>query len=88
MVIEKVYFGWSSSFDDCFIQVRSLSVSAKVEPLKPYGEVVEAQMDQIDSLVKVCEGIDTVLHLAGQPNANARWDSLLKDNIEGYIIGK
>ena len=63
-------------------------MSAKVEPLKPYGEVVEAQMDQIDSLVKVCEGIDTVLHLAGQPNANARWDSLLKDNIEGYIIGK
>lgn len=43
-------------------------------------------MDQVDTLVKACEGVHTVLHLAGQPSANARWDSLLKDNIEGYIF--
>lgn len=40
-------------------------------------------MDKVDTLVKACEGVHTVLHLAGQSSANARWDSLLKDNIEG-----
>ncbi len=54
--------------------------------MKPHGEVIEAQMDQIDSLIKACEGVDTVIHLAGQPSANARWDSLVKDNIQGYFI--
>jgi nucleoside-diphosphate-sugar epimerase len=41
-------------------------------------------MDKIETLMKACEGVDTIIHLAGQPSANARWDSLLKDNIEGY----
>ncbi len=61
-----------------------MNVPEKVEPLKPHGEVVEAQMDNVESLMKICEGVDTVLHFAGQPSANARWDSLLKENIEGY----
>jgi uronate dehydrogenase len=68
------------------LMVRSLNVPEKVEPLKPHGEVVEAQMDKIESLQKACEGVDTIIHLAGQPSANARWDSLLKDNIEGYVV--
>jgi nucleoside-diphosphate-sugar epimerase len=48
--------------------------------------VIEGQTDHMDSLLKACEGVDTVIHLAGQPSANARWDSLLKDNIQGYFI--
>jgi len=64
--------------------VRSLNVPEKVDLLKSHGEVIEAQMDKIETLIKACEGVDTVLHLAGQPSANARWDTLLKDNIEGY----
>jgi nucleoside-diphosphate-sugar epimerase len=61
-----------------------LNVPSKVDPLKPHGEVVEAQLDQMDTLLKACEGVDTILHFAGQPSANARWDSLHKENIEGY----
>jgi nucleoside-diphosphate-sugar epimerase len=41
-------------------------------------------LEKIETLLKACEGVDTVFHLAGQPDPNARWDSLLKDNIEGY----
>ncbi|UJR21312.1 hypothetical protein I4U23_024403 [Adineta vaga] len=65
------------------LMVRSLNVAAKVEPLKPHGEVIEAQMDKIETLEKACEGVDTIFHLAGQPDASAVWSSLLKDNIEG-----
>jgi len=38
----------------------------------------------VETLLKACEGVDTVFHLAGQASASARWDSLLKDNIAGY----
>ncbi len=74
---------WKFTSDFIFFQVRSLNVPEKVDQLKPHGEVIEAQMDKIETLIKACEGVDTVLHLAGQPSANARWDLLLKDNIEG-----
>ena len=64
----------------------SLNVPEKVEPLKPHGEVVDGQMDNLESLIKACEGVDTAIHLAGQASANARWDSLMKENIDGYDI--
>jgi len=41
-------------------------------------------LEQIETLLKACEGVDTVLHLAAQPDPSARWNELLKDNIEGY----
>lgn len=56
----------------------------EVELLKPHGEVIEAELETVETLLKACEGIDTVFHLAGNPSPNARWDALLKDNIAGY----
>ena len=35
-----------------------------------------------DSLPALFEGIDTVIHLAADPNPNASWQSLLPNNIE------
>ncbi len=67
-----------------FPQVRPSNPPEEVEPLKSYGEVIEAELAEIDTLLKACEGVDTVFHLAGQPDPNASWNSLLKDNIEGY----
>ena len=37
----------------------------------------------IDELVKAFQGMDTIIHLAGDPNADATWESLRKNNIEG-----
>ncbi len=67
-----------------FVQVHPSNPPEQVELLKSYGEVIEAELEKVETLLKACEGVDTVLHLAGQPNPDARWDSLLKDNIEGY----
>jgi UDP-glucose 4-epimerase len=53
------------------------------EALRKYGEVVVANLAELDRLKELCEGIDTVLHLAGDPSPSATWDSLLPANIVG-----
>ena len=47
------------------------------------GEVVEADLDDLAALKPVFEGIDTVLHLAGNPDPSAPWSDLLPTNIVG-----
>ena len=55
-----------------------------MELLKSHGEVIEAELEKVETLLKACEGVDTVFHLAGNPDPNARWDTLLQNNIIGY----
>jgi nucleoside-diphosphate-sugar epimerase len=62
-----------------------MNPSEEVELLKPHGQVIEAELEKVETLLKACEGVDIVLHLAGQANPNAKWDSLIKDNIAGYL---
>lgn len=47
------------------------------------GEVVEADLSDLSRLRDVCEGIDVVVHLAGEPSPNATWNELLPANIVG-----
>ncbi|CAF4195085.1 unnamed protein product [Adineta steineri] len=54
-----------------------------IELLEPHGEVVEAELENIKALEKVCEGVHTVLHLAAQVNSEATWDQLYGPNIQG-----
>jgi nucleoside-diphosphate-sugar epimerase len=54
-----------------------------VDAIRPYGEVVVADLGQLDRLKEICSGIDTVLHLAGNPSPSATWESLRDDNITG-----
>ena len=54
-----------------------------VDAIRPYGEVAVADLSQLDRLKEVCAGIDTVVHLAGNPSPNATWESLRDDNIAG-----
>lgn len=53
------------------------------ESIGKYGEVVEADLGDLAALKKACQGVHTVLHLAGEPEPNATWDSLLPANIIG-----
>jgi nucleoside-diphosphate-sugar epimerase len=55
----------------------------EVDAIRPHGEVVVADLSQLDRLKEVCAGIDTVLHLAGNPSPNATWESVRDDNIAG-----
>lgn len=55
----------------------------EVDAIRVYGEVVVADLADLDRLKEICAGIDTVLHLAGNPSPNATWESVRDDNIAG-----
>lgn len=48
-----------------------------------FGEVVEADLADLERLKEICEGIDTVVHMAGDPDPSATWRHLLEANIIG-----
>ena len=47
------------------------------------GEIVEADLGDLDRLKEVFAGMDTILHLAGNPDPTAVWTDLHRDNIVG-----
>ena len=49
----------------------------------PIGEVVYADLGDLDRLKEICEGVDTVVHMAGDPNPHATWRELREANIDG-----
>src|SRR5919199_2471197 len=51
--------------------------------IQPFGEVVTGDLLDLDRMKELCTGIDTVVHLAANPDPSATWDSLLQDNIVG-----
>ena len=51
--------------------------------LQPYGEIVTGELHDLDRLKECCAGIDTVVHMAGNPSPSATWRELLDANIIG-----
>lgn len=51
--------------------------------IQEYGEVVFCDLADLKKLETLCGGIDTVLHLAGDPGPSQTWDSTLQNNIIG-----
>jgi uronate dehydrogenase len=47
------------------------------------GEVLTGSLGDLDFLKRACAGMDTVVHLAGNPDASAVWHDLLEANIIG-----
>ena len=55
----------------------------EADRLKPFGEVVAGDLSDLERMKELCRGIDTVLHLAADPDPSATWQSLLQSNIVG-----
>jgi uronate dehydrogenase len=55
---------------------------ADTSELNGCGEIRPGRLDRPGDLPALVEGIDTVVHLAGQPSPEAPWERLLPDNIE------
>ncbi|HZG69437.1 MAG TPA: NAD(P)-dependent oxidoreductase [Herpetosiphonaceae bacterium] len=53
------------------------------EALKQFGEVVTGDLGNLDRLKELCDGVDTVVHLAADPSPSAVWQDLLEANIVG-----
>ncbi len=54
-----------------------------IDKIRPFGEVVEGRLGDLDALKRFCAGIDTVVHMAGDPSPTALWSDLLDANIVG-----
>ena len=55
----------------------------RADTLRPFGEVVAGELGDLAKLKEYCQSIDTVVHLAGDPDPGAAWKSLLESNIVG-----
>ncbi|NKB66752.1 MAG: NAD-dependent epimerase/dehydratase family protein [Candidatus Latescibacteria bacterium] len=52
--------------------------------LAPHEEFIGADITQLDALIPLCQGVDTVVHLAADPDPHDRfYQSLLQRNIVG-----
>lgn len=51
--------------------------------IREYGDVVEGDLGDLDAMKRFCAGIDTVVHMAGDPDPEATWRELLDANIIG-----
>ena len=54
-----------------------------IDRIRPFGEVVYADLGDLPRLKEVCDGVDTVVHMAGDPDAHATWTELREANIDG-----
>lgn len=54
-----------------------------VEAIRSLGEVVLGDLGDLDSLKRNLIGIHTVVHLAANASASAKWSSLLETNVIG-----
>jgi hypothetical protein len=53
------------------------------EKLRPYGETVVGDLTDLETMKRLCQDIDTVVHLAADPAPSATWASVLPNNIVG-----
>src|SRR5450432_339783 len=65
------------------LMVHDCDDAQKCKSLKRFGEVAYGDVTNLNRMKQICEEIDTVLHLAGDPSPSATWDSLLQANIIG-----
>lgn len=54
-----------------------------IDAIRAYGAVVEADLGDLDRLKVLCAGVDTIVHMAGDPGPSSLWQSLLETNIIG-----
>jgi len=66
-------------------ELRSMvhKLDQRADALRPFGEVVVSELSDLTKLKECCRGVDTVVHLAGDPDPGAAWKSLLESNIVG-----
>ena len=65
------------------LMVQGTEKPQVIAALRERGEVVQAELADVPRLRQLCDGVDTVVHLAGVPAPSATWEQLLPNNIVG-----
>src|SRR5436190_6910240 len=63
------------------LRIMVHQLDQRADALRPFGEVVAGELSDLATLKEYCRDIDTVVHLAGDPDPGAAWASLLESNI-------
>src|SRR5690349_1921569 len=66
---------------DLRLMVHGDEDKADVAAVAKFGEVVTADITNLDDFKRACAGIDTVLHLAASASPSSTWDVVLNANI-------
>ena len=61
-----------------------LSDMAEMEPAGEGEEVIVTNLNEAETVASLCEGIDAVVHLGGQPR-EADWPTIINSNLIGAI---
>lgn len=54
-----------------------------IDAIRAFGEVVTGDLSDLETLKTFCDGVDTIVHMAGEPSPSALWRDLLDTNIIG-----
>ena len=54
-----------------------------VLPAAPGEEVYTASITDLEKLAEVVDGVDAIVHMAGNPRVDATWEEVLEANIKG-----
>jgi UDP-glucose 4-epimerase len=65
------------------LRIMVHKLDERAEELRPFGELVAGELSDLARLKELCRGVDTVVHMAGDPDPGAAWSSLLESNIVG-----
>jgi UDP-glucose 4-epimerase len=65
---------------DLRLMVREADDRSKIEP---FGEIVVGDITDLERMKELCQGADTVLHLAANANPSTPWSDALSINIAG-----
>lgn len=67
---------WKERYDLRLTDIR--------EPAETFGfPFTQVDISDFDALAKLCEGVDTVVHMGADPRMDASWESLLPNNVIG-----
>lgn len=71
------------SHDRYALRLMARGDEDNIAELSAWGEVVCGELGDLGALKRFAEGIDTIVHMAGNPAPSAVWQDLLDTNIVG-----
>lgn len=69
--------------DQYDLRLMVLQMDEDATALQAFGEVVTGELGNLERMKEICQGIDTVVHLAAEADPSTTWERLLQANIVG-----
>ena len=72
------------SFAETYADQYDLTLTYNTRSVDVPGcEAIQLDITDLKATVRACKGMDAIVHLAADPHAHAKWESILPNNIVG-----